>query len=195
MSTCPAGTAPTACSLTCRLLAFLREQAASARCVTSVRTASLVLGAAGPLKGYRATTRWSGIDVLELLGAIPTQERVRIDRNRMMSGVPAGIDFALTLVAGVVDRRASEPVRLRLECDPAPPFAAGSPRTVPPEVVAGIWQRMAPKLARPSDLVERETARLARPVTAEVRQEARIARATTPRTNASSISCRENQRR
>src|SRR5215472_868144 len=82
------------------MLAFLRRQAEGARYVTSVCTGSLVLGAAGLLRGYRAATHWTAIDYLPAFGAIPARTRVCIDRNRVTGGgVTAGIDFALTLVS------------------------------------------------------------------------------------------------
>ncbi|SUE06872.1 transcriptional activator FtrA [Pantoea agglomerans] len=77
-------------------LNFLRQQADQAKWVTSVCTGSLVLGAAGLLKGYRATSHWSSIDQLALLGAEPVSQRVVRDRNRISgAGVTSGIDFAL----------------------------------------------------------------------------------------------------
>ena len=88
------------------MLAFLRQQAAGAKYITSVCTGSLVLGAAGLLKGYRAATHWTAMDFLSAFGAIPTRTRVCVDRNRVTGGgVTAGIDFALTLVCCCVDRR------------------------------------------------------------------------------------------
>ena len=82
------------------MLDFLRQQALGAKYVTSVCTGSLVLGAAGLLKGYRATTHWSAMDHLAPFGAVPTKTRVCVDRNRISGGgVTAGIDFALTLVS------------------------------------------------------------------------------------------------
>ncbi len=80
------------------MLDFLRRQAAGAKYVTSVCTGSLVLGAAGLLAGYRAATHWTAMDCLAPFGAIPSAERVCVDRNRVTGGgVTAGIDFALTL--------------------------------------------------------------------------------------------------
>src|SRR4029077_13353657 len=58
------------------MLAFLRRQAAGAKFITSVCTGSLVLGAAGLLKGYRAATHWTAMDFLPAFGAIPTRTRV-----------------------------------------------------------------------------------------------------------------------
>ena len=119
------------------MLAFLRKQAEGAKYITSVCTGSLVLGAAGLLKGYRAATHWTAMDFLSAFGATPTKTRVCVDRNRVTGGgVTAGIDFALTLVSLLVDRRTAEAIQLRLEYNPAPPFNSGSPDTAPPEILA-----------------------------------------------------------
>src|ERR1700728_4373429 len=58
------------------MLDFLRRQADGARYITSVCTGSLVLGAAGLLRGFRAATHWSAMDYLEKFGAVPTKTRV-----------------------------------------------------------------------------------------------------------------------
>jgi cyclohexyl-isocyanide hydratase len=144
------------------MLAFLRTQAWGAKYVTSVCTGSLVLGAAGLLKGYRATTHWSAIDFLSAFGAIPTKTRVCVDRNRFTGGgVTAGIDFALTLVSQLVDRKTAEAIQLRLEYNPAPPFNAGSPDTAPPDVLAFMKEKIAPAQSRRSEMIGRAGARLA----------------------------------
>lgn len=143
------------------VLGFLRKQAEGARYITSVCTGSLVLGAAGLLKGYRATTHWSAVEALPLFGATLSRERVCIDRNRITGGgVTAGIDFALTLVATLVDRATAEMVQLRLEYNPAPPFDAGSPDTAPAEVLATMSERIAPFRARRMDAVRQAAARM-----------------------------------
>ncbi len=143
------------------VLDFLRRQAAGAKYITSVCTGSLVLGAAGLLKGYRATTHWSAIEALALFGATPTRARVCIDRNRITGGgVTAGIDFALTLVAMLVDRTTAEAIQLRLEYNPAPPFNSGSPDTAPAEVLALMKERIAPAQARRTEAVKRAAARV-----------------------------------
>jgi cyclohexyl-isocyanide hydratase len=144
------------------MLAFLRKQAEGAKYITSVCTGSLVLGAAGLLKGYRATTHWSAIDFLSPFGAIPTKTRVCIDRNRFTGGgVTAGIDFALTLVSELVDRKTAEAIQLRLEYNPAPPFNSGSPDTAAPELLSLMRERMASSQARRTELMNRAAARLA----------------------------------
>ena len=115
------------------VLAFLKSKGQTARYVTSVCTGSLILGAAGLLKGYKATSYWDTRDVLKELGAIPTKGRIVVDRNRITGGgVTAGIDFGLKLVALLKSRVYAEAVQLYLEYDPQPPFNAGSPEKAQP---------------------------------------------------------------
>ena len=143
------------------VLDFLRRQAAGAKYITSVCTGSTVLAAAGLLKGYRASTHWSAIEALSLLGAIPSRERVCIDRNRLTGGgVTAGIDMALTLAAQLTDRQTAEGIQLGIEYNPAPPFNAGSPETAPADVLAAMKTRMAPSQARRIEIAKRAAAKL-----------------------------------
>jgi len=143
------------------MLQFLRDQAKGAQYVTSVCTGSLVLGAAGLLRGYRAATHWTAMENLTAFGATPTKTRVCIDRNRVTGGgVTAGIDFALTLVAMLLDEKTAQAIQLRLEYNPAPPFNAGSPDTAPTEVVALINDRIVANKARRAEAVARAAARL-----------------------------------
>ena len=144
------------------LLQFLRAQSAAAQYVTSVCTGSLVLGAAGLLNGYKATTHWTAMEFLGAYGALPTNSRVCIDRNRITGGgVTAGIDFALTLVAHLVDRPTAEMIQLRLEYNPAPPFNSGSPDTASPEVLSRLAERNAAGRERRADANAMAVARLA----------------------------------
>jgi len=144
------------------MLEFLRRQAAGAKYVTSVCTGALVLGAAGLLKGYRATTHWTAMDFLAPYGARPTRTRVCVDRNRISGGgVTAGIDFALTLVSILLDRETAEAIQLRLEYNPAPPFNAGSPDTAPPEILARMKDRIAASQQRRIEANRRAAARMA----------------------------------
>jgi cyclohexyl-isocyanide hydratase len=143
------------------VLDFLRQQAEGAKYVTSVCTGSLVLGAAGLLRGYRATAHWTAIDLLALYGATPTNTRVCVDRNRVTGGgVTAGIDFALTLVSIMLNRQTAEAIQLGLEYNPAPPFNAGSPDTAPPEILALIKERIAPYSQCRKEVHSRAAARL-----------------------------------
>jgi cyclohexyl-isocyanide hydratase len=144
------------------VLDFLRKQAEGARYITSVCTGSLVLGAAGLLGGYRATTHWSAMEFLAPYGAITTKTRVCVDRNRITGGgVTAGIDVALTLVSIMLDRQTAELIQLRLEYNPAPPFNSGSPDTASPEILALMKQKIAPFHQRRDEANARAAARLA----------------------------------
>jgi cyclohexyl-isocyanide hydratase len=126
------------------VLEFLRTQAARARYVTSVCTGSLVLGAAGLLKGRRATTHWFSHDFLEKFGAIPVHARVVRDGNLITAGgVTAGIDFGLAVVAELVGREQAEAIQLGLEYAPEPPFTAGTPDEAPAAVLATVRDRLA----------------------------------------------------
>lgn len=114
------------------VLAFLAEQSKTARYITSVCTGSLILGAAGLLNGYKATSHWSTLDVLSELGAIPTKERIVVDRNRITGGgVTAGIDFGLKIVSLLRNENYAKAVQLYLEYNPEPPFDAGTPEKAP----------------------------------------------------------------
>jgi cyclohexyl-isocyanide hydratase len=109
-------------------IAFLKDRGSRAKFVTSVCTGSLVLGAAGLLKGYKATSHWAAREVLRDFGAEPIDARVVEDRNRITGGgVTAGIDFGLTIVGKLRDRQYAEGVQLLAEYDPSPPFDAGGP--------------------------------------------------------------------
>ena len=126
------------------VLAFLRRQAATARYVTSVCTGSLVLGAAGLLRGRKATSHWSARDLLAGFGAVPTPGRVvRDGRFITAGGVTAGIDFGLAIVAELCGVEAAQACQLQLEYAPAPPFDAGTPETAPPALVEKLRARGA----------------------------------------------------
>ncbi len=125
-------------------LDFLRKQAASAKYVTSVCTGSLVLAAAGLLKGKRATCHWAAVEHLKLLGAIPVREKVVVDGNIVTgAGVTSGIDFALTLAAILEGEQVAREIQLGIEYDPAPPFDSGSPRTAAPAILEAVKARLA----------------------------------------------------
>lgn len=141
-------------------LAFLRRQAENARYITSVCTGALVLGAAGLLRGRKATTHWAVHDLLAQFGAIPTQERVVRDGNIFTGGgVTAGIDFALTLAAEIAGKEDARALQLQFEYDPAPPFAGGTPETSPPDVVAAVRLSGSARRAAREAIVGRVTAK------------------------------------
>jgi cyclohexyl-isocyanide hydratase len=124
-------------------LGFLRHQAQGAQYVTSVCTGSLVLGAAGLLRGKRATSHWAAIEHLKPLGAIPVSEKVVVDGNVVTgAGVTSGIDFALKLAAILEGEAAAREIQLQIEYDPDPPFRSGSPATASPETLAAVRTRL-----------------------------------------------------
>lgn len=136
-------------------LDWVRQVGEDAQWVTSVCTGSLILGAAGLLRGYKATTHWAWHDLLSLFGAEPVHARHVIDRNRATGGgVTAGIDFALALIREIAGEEHARMVQLSLEYDPAPPLDAGSPAKAGPAAVDAYLARAA-RLAprRKDDLV------------------------------------------
>jgi len=126
------------------VLEFLQRQARGAKYVTSVCTGSLVLGAAGLLKGRRATSHWAALDHLGLLGATPVSEKVVVDGNVVTgAGVTSGIDFALQLAAILESEQVAREIQLGIEYDPAPPFNSGSPKTAAPDVLQNVRGKLA----------------------------------------------------
>jgi cyclohexyl-isocyanide hydratase len=127
------------------VLDFLRVQAGQARYLTSVCTGALVLGAAGLLKGRRATTHWAAHHLLPYFGAIPVKERVVVDGTLVTGGgVTAGLDFGLTLVAELFGKDVAQQLQLQIEYDPHPPLAAGGPELAPAQVLAAVQERLRP---------------------------------------------------
>lgn len=128
---------------------FLRKAAETCRFITSVCTGSLVLAAAGLLRGYRATTHWASRDQLALLGVETSDARVVFDRNRITgAGVTSGIDFALSVVWHVMGEEMVKQIQLQMEYDPDPPFDAGTPSGAGPEITALVTAKLADFLAR-----------------------------------------------
>ena len=110
------------------VLEFLKQQSQTAKYITSVCTGSLILAAAGLLKGYRAGCHWLFREHLAILGVEVATERVVVDRNRITgSGVTAGIDFGLVVVSQICGDETAKRIQLLLEYNPAPPFDTGSP--------------------------------------------------------------------
>ena len=144
--------------------AFMREAkrlAATARYLTSVCTGSLILGAAGLLKGRRAACHWAWRELLPLFGAIPDEGRVVRDGNIITGGgVTAGIDFAFTVAAELAGEAFAQGLQLGLEYAPAPPFRCGRPELAPPEVLAAVKANMDRVMPRRRAEAETAAARL-----------------------------------
>ena len=145
------------------VLSFVRDQAAGAKMVLSVCTGALVCGAAGLLKGRRATTHWASHHLLEYFGAIPVHERVVIDGNFVSAaGVTAGFDGALTVASILRGERTAEEIQLSLEYAPEPPFDSGSPETAPPEVLDAARAALRDVTAARLEIARRVAERLGR---------------------------------
>jgi putative intracellular protease/amidase len=130
------------------VLDWVRAADGGSTWTTSVCTGSLVLGAAGILRGRRATTHWAHLDRLRDAGAEPVAERVVEDGKLVTAaGVSAGIDMALTLAARIAGQHVAEAIQLGIEYDPQPPFNSGSPASASPETVELIRAAIA---ARPA---------------------------------------------
>ena len=135
-------------------ISAIRRLATGARYVTSVCTGSLVLGAAGLLRGKRAACHWAWRDLLSAFGATPDPARVVRDGNIITGGgVTAGIDFALTLIAEIAGDLVAQTIQLGLEYAPAPPFDAGQPETAPPQALETYTVRIGPTMAKRRDAV------------------------------------------
>lgn len=131
------------------LMEFVKREGARAKYVASVCTGAFILGAAGLLKGRKATTHWAYHAELARVGAIPTKARVVRDGNLFTGGgVTAGIDFAFVLAAELAGEKAARAIELGLEYDPEPPFASGAPHRAAPETLRAMEERYAPRLEK-----------------------------------------------
>jgi cyclohexyl-isocyanide hydratase len=142
------------------VLSFLAQQGRTARYVTSVCTGSLLLGAAGLLAGYQATTHWAYMDLLPAFGALPVRQRVVVDRNRITAGgVTSGIDFGLRIVADLCGETMAQAMQLGIEYDPEPPFRCGHPDIAERALVETVRGRLAESVAISRAQIERWRAR------------------------------------
>jgi cyclohexyl-isocyanide hydratase len=147
----------TACSLLCvpggfgtieamenqAYLSELRRLGANAKFVTSVCTGSLLLAAAGLLKGKRAACHWAWRDLLPEFGVIADPARIVRDGNVFTGGgVTAGIDMALSVMAEIAGDGIAQTVQLAMEYAPEPPFDCGRPERARPEILAAARKRL-----------------------------------------------------
>ncbi len=140
---------------------YLQDQAQTADWVVGVCTGPLALGAAGLLEGYAATCHWASHELLSYVGAIPKDERVVVDRNRITgAGMTSGLDCALRAIALATDDDTARAIQLFAEYDPQPPFDAGIPRKAPPHLVEAMRTRVKDVVeGRRKLLEERRTAK------------------------------------
>ena len=137
-------------------LNFLADRGGRAKYVTSVCSGSMLLGAAGLLRGYKATSHWAFRDLLPLFGALPVHQRVVIDRNRITGGgVTAGIDFGLTLLSILLGENVAKAIQLANEYDPHPLFNAGTPEKAGPQITQAVLAQMGPRLKKVRELARK----------------------------------------
>jgi cyclohexyl-isocyanide hydratase len=127
------------------VLSLIRRQMESQRVLFSVCTGALICGAAGVLRGRKATTHWSAVDLLPLFGATPVRSRVVVDGPLITAaGVTAGIDGALTLAALLRGEAVAQQIQLDIQYAPDPPFHSGEPQTAPRDVLDAVQGRYEP---------------------------------------------------
>jgi putative intracellular protease/amidase len=135
---------------------FIRDRGSAAKFVTSVCNGSILLGAAGLLRGYKATSHWAFRDLLPLFGAIPVNQRVVTDRNRITGGgVTAGIDFGLTLLSVLLGEDLAKATQLGIEYNPQPPFDTGTPEKAGPQITQAVLAKIGPRLEKVRDLARK----------------------------------------
>ena len=131
------------------LVSFVDRQCETAQYLTSVCTGAFILGAAGRLQGKRATTHWGYTSALEVCGAEFTPGRIVMDGNLITAGgVTSGIDFSLAVIARIWGERVAKAIQLRMEYNPAPPFAGGHPSASEPAILAEVQPFYDKALAR-----------------------------------------------
>jgi len=143
------------------VLGWIRQQAGGASSIFSVCTGALLCGAAGLLKGRRATTHWASFNLLPFFGAIPVNERVVVDGSYVFAaGVTAGIDGALRLAAELRGDDAAQAIQLHMAYAPEPPFNSGTPETAPPAILQRARQSVQGITAKREATARRVAARL-----------------------------------
>jgi cyclohexyl-isocyanide hydratase len=143
------------------VLGWIRRQASGARSIFSVCTGALLCGAAGLLRGRRATTHWASFHLLPFFGAIPVNQRVVVDGNWVFAaGVTAGIDGALRLAAELRGDEAAQAIQLYMAYAPEPPFNSGTPETAPAAILDHARQSVRGITARREETARRAAARL-----------------------------------
>jgi cyclohexyl-isocyanide hydratase len=143
------------------VLRFVRRRARGARYVTSVCTGSLVLGAAGLLRGKRAACHWLSLPLLAAFGAKPSSRRIERDGNLITAGgITSGIDFGLWLAGKLAGPAAAKEIQLMMQYDPQPPFRSGTPRQAGPRLAAAVRRQRAKFQGERALLVARAAARI-----------------------------------
>jgi cyclohexyl-isocyanide hydratase len=137
-------------------LAFIRQKALGAKIVLTVCTGALVAGAAGLMKGRRATTHWASHHLLSSLGSIPVNSRVVVDGNIVSTaGVTAGFDGSFLVAAKLRGERTAQSIQLEIEYDPEPPFKGGSPAHASPDILKERIESAKPRIEKRAEIIRR----------------------------------------
>ena len=109
------------------IISWVKKAHETSKWTTSICTGALILGAAGLLRGLKATTHWYAKDILPKYGAEYVADRV-VQQGKIITaaGVSSGIDMALRLVSQIAGADMAKVVQLIIEYDPQPPFESGS---------------------------------------------------------------------
>src|SRR4029434_7938607 len=122
---------------------FLADRGSRARWVCSVCTGSLLLGAAGLLRGYRAAVHWGAREALNQFGAEPSSERVCFDRNRITGGgITAGVDFGIAVAGGWAGESVGGGIAPLVGYAPQPPYGTGRPDLADAQTLAAARAAM-----------------------------------------------------
>jgi cyclohexyl-isocyanide hydratase len=157
----PGGSGIDRAMLNANWVAYTRREAERARYVFGICTGSLLLAAAGVLKGRTAGGHWLSRSLLAEFGVVPSDKRMTIDGKFYTSGgVTSGIDMALRVVADIVDEETARKIQLQIEYDPAPPFVGGTPMTSPAEITAALREASRERCAKRELIVAEAAARL-----------------------------------
>jgi cyclohexyl-isocyanide hydratase len=144
-------------------IGFVKTQGLAAKYIFGVCTGSLLLGAAGLLKGKRSTCHWQARDFMPYFGAITSHDRMCIDGNIFTAGgVTSGIDMAIQVVALLQSEANAKQIQLQIEYDPSPPFIGGTPQTSEPSVVAKCLEASAARRATRQAAVEKAALKMSR---------------------------------
>lgn len=140
---------------------YVRREGERAQYVFGICTGSMLLAAAGLLKGKRAGAHWQARDLLAKFGVTPSDQRMTVDGKFYTSGgVTSGIDMALRVAADVAGEETAQKIQLAIEYDPAPPFKGGTPFTSPPEIVAAVLEASKARRAKREEQVAQAAAQM-----------------------------------
>lgn len=137
-----------------KLLGWVRQAHQTATWTASVCSGSIILAAAGLLKGKRATSHWMALSALKALGAIPIDDERIVREGDIVTGagVSAGIDLGLWLAGQISGDARAKVIQLSMEYDPQPPFDSGHMSKASAATKAAATALMAKDLATPTQL-------------------------------------------